>query len=104
MKRTVCLALLMLSAGCKPPAAPYAGAAGGKRPFPVEVKTVGTEDVTYTIDAVGSLEPEEEVRVTARVAGMVERVLFEEGTKVTPTTVLAEIDRPRYRMLADRAR
>jgi multidrug efflux system membrane fusion protein len=35
---------------------------------------------------------------------MVEKVLFEEGTKVTPKTVLAEIDRPRYQMLADRAK
>jgi len=104
MKRAIWLALLLLSAGCKPPAPPFAGANGGKRPFPVEVKTVGTEDVAYTIDAVGSLEPEEEVKVTARVAGMVEKVLFEEGTKVTPKTVLAEIDRPRYQMLADRAK
>jgi multidrug efflux system membrane fusion protein len=77
---------------------------GGKRPFPVEVRKVATEDVHYTIDAVGTLEPQEEVKVTARVAGMVEKVLFEEGSKVTPATILAEIDRPRYQMLADRAK
>jgi multidrug efflux system membrane fusion protein len=104
MRRALCALLLLLPAACKPPAAPYAGATGGKRPFPVEVKTVGTEDVAYSIDAVGSLEPEEEVRVTARVAGMIEKVLFEEGAKVTPKTVLAEIDRTRYQMLADRAK
>src|SRR5262245_61566643 len=104
MRRVLFMTLLLLPAACKPPASPYAGATGGKRPFPVEVKTVGTEDVAYTIDAVGSLEPEEEVKVTARVAGMVEKVLFEEGFKVTPKTVLAEIDRTRYQMLADRAK
>jgi multidrug efflux system membrane fusion protein len=98
--------LLLLLAACKPggAAAPPPGAGAPKRAFPVEVHTVTTEDVKYTIDAVGSLEPEEQVKVTARVQGMVEKVLFEEGTKVTTKTVLAEIDRSRYQMLADRAK
>jgi len=103
MKRAVCLALLAMSA-CKPALPPNVGTGGGKRPFPVEVRTVATEDVQYTIDAVGNLEPEEQVKVTARVAGMVEKVMFEEGSKVTPKTILAEIDRSRYQMLADRAK
>ena len=93
--------------GCKPPGPPQpigGTSSGGKRAFPVEVRKVSTEDVRYTIDAVGTLEPQEEVRVTARVAGMVEKVLFEEGDKVTTKTVLAEIDRGRYQMLADRAK
>ena len=55
-------------------------------------------------EAVGSLEPQEEVRVTSRVSGVVERVFFEEGSKVTLQTVLVEIDRVRYRLIADRAR
>src|SRR5439155_18510195 len=46
----------------------------------------------------------EEVKVTARVAGMIEKVMFEQGLKVTTRTVLAEIDRGRYQMLADRAK
>jgi len=104
MRRAVALLLLLLPAACKPALPPNVGMGGGKKPFPVEVHTVETEDVHYTIDAVGSLEPEEEVKVTARVAGMVEKVLFEEGSKVTPRTVLAEIDRNRYQMLADRAK
>ncbi len=106
MRRAVVLVVL-LSAACKPsaPAQPIGGiTTGGKKAFPVEVRKVGTEDVRYTIDAVGTLEPQEEVKVTARVAGMIEKVLFEEGTKVTTSTVLAEIDRNRYQMLADRAR
>jgi len=107
MRRALCALLLLFPAACKPPAPPQpiGGAnTGGKRAFPVEVRKVATEDVCYTIDAVGTLEPEEEVKVTARVAGMVEKVMFEEGTKVTLKTVLAEIDRARYQMLADRAR
>lgn len=100
------LPVLLLLAACKPGGPPPSGpvGAGMKRAFPVEVRPVATEDVKYTIDAVGSLEPEEQVKVTARVQGMVEKVLFEEGAKVTPQTVLAEIDRSRYQMLADRAK
>lgn len=103
MRRLVPLVLL-LAAACKPPGAPPVAGGSAKRAFPVEVRVVAVEDVKYTIDAVGSLEPEEQVQVTARVSGMVEKVLFEEGTKVTPKTVLAEIDRSRYQMLADRAK
>ena len=101
------IAVLLVLAACKPGGAggtPGPGGGAAKRLFPVEVRSVATEDVQYAIDAVGSLEPQEEVRVTARVPGVVERVLFEQGTKVTPETILAEIDRSRYRLLADRAK
>ena len=103
--RTLIVVLAALTA-CRPaaPSGPSGAAAVTKRAFPVEVREVGTEDVQYAIDAVGSLEPEQEVRVTARVAGVVEKIHFAEGTKVTPQTVLAEIDRSRYGLLADRAR
>src|SRR5258706_3999608 len=105
MKRLI--PLLLVLAACKPAATPQpvgGASGGGKKPFPVEVRKVGTEDVRYTIDAVGTLEPEEQVKVTARVAGMVEKVMFEEGAKVTTKTVLAEIDRTRYQIMADKAK
>src|SRR5436190_15730684 len=99
------LPLLLLLASCKPGGAPPPmQGAGMKRAFPVEITTVAVEDVKYIIDAVGSLEPEEQVKVTARVQGMVEKVFFEEGAKVTTKTVLAEIDRSRYQMLADKSK
>ena len=99
--------VLLILAGCKPgaPAGPYTGGtpvATIKRAFPVEVQEVATEEVQYSIDAVGSLEPQEEVKITARVAGTIERIFFEEGTKVTADTALVEIDRSRYRLMADR--
>ena len=107
MKRL--LILLLLAAGCKPgaPAGPHNGGTAPtaiKRTFPVEVQEVATEEVQYSIDAVGSLEPQEDVKITARVAGTIERIFFEEGTKVTGETALVEIDRSRYRLLADRAK
>src|SRR5688572_20760847 len=100
------LVLMLLLAGCKPSSPQPVGGVhtAGKRAFPVEVQEVATEEVQYVIDAVGSLEPQEAVQVTARVAGVVERILFEEGSKVTPETALAEIDRSRYRLLAERAK
>ena len=105
MRKAIVLVLLL--AACRPGGPPPAagpGATAARRAFPVEIAPVATEDVQYAIDAVGSLEPQEEVRVTSRVSGVVEKLHFEEGSKVTPRTVLAEIDRSRYRLLADRAR
>src|SRR5438034_11184704 len=103
MRRVIALILLLAAAGCKRPGAPQpVGGAntGGKRAFPVEVRKVMTEDVRYTIDAVGTLEPEEQVRVTARVAGMVEEVMLEAGARVPTKPVLAEIDRRRHQTAA----
>jgi membrane fusion protein, multidrug efflux system len=66
--------------------------------FPVEVQEVTTARVEYSIQAVGSVEAFEQVAVTARVAGAVERVLFQEGDLVDPGRVLAEIEPERYRL------
>lgn len=74
---------------------------GGKKPdmtFPVEVAAVEAQRVEYTISAVGSLDAYERVQVTARVAGVVERVRFREGDQVTPGRVLAEIEPQRFRV------
>ena len=57
----------------------------------------------YRITAVGSLEPEEVVQVTAEVEGQVSQVRFQEGVRVTPGTVLALIDPDRYQLEAQRA-
>lgn len=87
-----------LAAGCggaEPAAAP---AARGSLKYPVEVEAVRAGRVEYSIQAVGSVEAFEQVAVTARVAGAVERVLFQEGDVVEPGRVLAEIEPERYRL------
>jgi RND family efflux transporter MFP subunit len=61
------------------------------------------QDVTYEVKALGSLEPQELVQVTAEVEGAVTEVRFNEGDRVSPQTVLARIDPERYRLEADRA-
>src|SRR5688500_12056521 len=77
---------------------PGMGERGGDMRFPVEVAEVEAQRVEYTVTAVGSVEPYERVQVTARVAGVVERVRFREGDKVTPGRVLVEIEPQRYRV------
>ncbi len=77
------------------------GDRGGDRKkmrFPVETVQVSTEEVSYTIIAVGSVEPFEIVQVTARVSGAVDRVGFIEGRSVSSGTVLVEIDAERYQL------
>lgn len=102
------LAAALLAGGCDK-SAPGGRAGEVGRParqetrFPVEVAPVASTRVEYTIQAVGSVEAFEEVAATARVAGVVERVRFQEGDRVDAGTVLAEIDTERYRLAVDAA-
>src|SRR5262249_34677246 len=69
----------------------------------VRVAPVAVQDVVYEIKALGSLEAEALVQVTAEVEGAVSAVLFHEGDRVNPETVLLKIDPDRYRLQADQA-
>lgn len=71
--------------------------------FPVQVQPVSTETVVYSVSAVGSVEAFETVMVTARVAGVVEQVLFSEGRTVNKGDVLVEIEPLRYRLAVESA-
>jgi RND family efflux transporter MFP subunit len=71
--------------------------------FPVEVQNVEIAKVEYTIEAVGSVDPFEQVSMTARVAGVVDRVNFREGDNVAANTPLVEIDAERYKLAVDAA-
>jgi membrane fusion protein, multidrug efflux system len=72
--------------------------------FPVETATVKNQSVTYSIYAVGSVEAFEMVMVTARVAGVVDKVLFSEGTYVQSGQELVEIEPERYRLAVESAK
>jgi membrane fusion protein, multidrug efflux system len=87
------------------PNAPGGKAPGGRRAlqFPVEVAKVEVRDVEYTINAVGGVEAFETVQVTARVAGVVDRVRLSEGQAVTTGTVLIEVEPQRYKLAVDSA-
>lgn len=72
--------------------------------FPVEVASVEARRVEYVVSAVGSVEAYERVQMTARVAGVVERVLFREGDEVKAGQTLVEIEPRRYRVAVASAR
>jgi multidrug efflux system membrane fusion protein len=74
------------------------GGRGGPQAFPVEVRQVDARDVQYSVRATGGVEAFERVQVTARVAGVVERVRFSEGQRVEAGAVLAEVEPSRYQL------
>jgi multidrug efflux system membrane fusion protein len=74
-----------------------------KMQFPVEVIRVQNRAVTYSLNAVGSVEAFEKVQVTARVAGVVERVQFTEGDRTASGQILVEIEPQRYSLAVESA-
>ena len=66
--------------------------------FPVETVRVEARGVEYRVTAVGSVEAFETVQVTARVAGVVERIHFAEGEVVQGEGILAEVEPERFRL------
>lgn len=95
------LGAVSVSSGCGGDAKPEAKGGGKPKSFPVEVQTVAERDLAYTVRAVGSLEAFERVPVSARVAGVIERMAVAEGAQVAADAVIAEIDPARYRLERD---
>lgn len=79
------------------------GGGRGGRPFPVQVQAIGTRDVAYMISAVGTVEAFEEIQVTSRVTGVVEKVRFSEGEAVVAGQPLAEIEPRRFQLAVEAA-
>ena len=102
------LAVLLLAAcggdGRATPSAPAASDKTAVPPVRVATAPVEVRDVASSLQALGSIEAEEEIQVVASVEGVVTKVDFHEGDRVTPKSVLAEIDPERYRLQAERAK
>lgn len=93
----------LTAAGCKKKeaSAPAPGgkpgaARGARMSFPVEVEKVGVQSLIFSVNAVGAVEAFEKVQVTSRVAGIVDRVMFSEGSYVNPGDALVEIEPERF--------
>jgi multidrug efflux system membrane fusion protein len=71
--------------------------------FPVEVEAVKARPLVFSVNAVGSVEAFEKVQVTSRVAGVVDRVLFSEGSIARADQILVEIETERYRLAVEAA-
>ena len=75
-----------------------------KRKFalPVEIGSVVHLDVVDQVRAVGNLQADERVLITAEVKGQVTRVPVEEGSRVHAGDLLAQIDLREYQLEVDR--
>jgi multidrug efflux system membrane fusion protein len=94
----------LVSTSCGPSqGAPASGRGPGGAALRVRAEPVTQQDVVYSIRAVGSLQADEVVQVTAEVEGPVRDVVFNEGDRVSRETLLAKIDPERYRLEAERA-
>jgi multidrug efflux system membrane fusion protein len=80
-----------------------AGRARSSLVFPVEIEVVAARPIVFSVNAVGSVEAFEKVQVTSRVAGVVDRVLFSEGSYAEAGQVLVEIETERYRLAVEAA-
>ena len=101
----LCSLALASLAACGPSndGKPAAGA-GGPPPAEVNVMTVAASPVDLTTDLSGRLQSVRTAQVRARVEGVVDRILFKEGTDIKAGTPLFQIDPRAYRASADAAR
>jgi multidrug efflux system membrane fusion protein len=99
-------ALALAAIGCSKSAAdtPAKGAGKGKIEYAVEVAPVEMREVGYVVTAPGSIQAFEQVQVTARVGGAVDKVAFAEGQAVKSGQVLAIIEVDRYQVAVDQAK
>lgn len=100
----LCLACVALLAACGPGAAPPAGPpGGGMPPAQVGVVTVNPGDWGLSTELPGRLEASRVAQVRARVTGIVQRQLFNEGSFVQAGQPLFEIDASTYKASVDGA-
>ena len=110
--RSSCLSVLAfprgrrLQEGRRRPA-PRAPRGAAARPvqdhLPGRNPDVELSSLIYTVNAVGSVDAFEKVQVTARVSGVVDRVLFSEGSFAKVDQVLVEIEPERYKLAVEAA-
>ncbi len=79
-----------------------AASAEGPPPPAVIVEVVGTETIADRIEALGTLRPNETVRITANVADTISSIHFEDGQTVEAGDVLVELtDQEESALLAE---
>ena len=96
-------------AGCGPSATPGQGhgpgGPGGAMPaMPVSVRTVSLTSVPITVEVVGQAEGSKEVEIRARVSGLVEHRIFNEGQRVKAGALMYQIEREPFEIALQQAR
>ncbi|WKB51478.1 efflux RND transporter periplasmic adaptor subunit [Eleftheria terrae] len=103
---TLAAAVLLAACGAKQQEGDgHGGAPGGAMPpMPVSVRSVKLESVPLTLEAVGQAEGSKEVEVRARVSGLIERQLYQEGERVKAGAPLYQIERAPFEIALQQAR
>jgi RND family efflux transporter MFP subunit len=105
MKRVVLCAVL---AACTSKSAdtPQGGRRGGaaKLQYPVDVSPLVSRQMQYTVEAPGTIDAFQQVQITARVSGAVDKVTFVEGQQVKQGDTLAVIESERYQIALEQAK
>jgi membrane fusion protein, multidrug efflux system len=78
--------------------------AATKLQYPVQVAPVVVRQVQYNVIAPGSIDAFQQVQITARVAGAVDKVAFVEGQTVKQGDTLVVIEVDRYDVAVDQAK
>jgi membrane fusion protein, multidrug efflux system len=108
MKRALCIAAVVLCGlGCGKATSDSGlkkGKAVNKLEYPVQVAPLELRQVNYTVMAPGSIEAFQQVQITARVAGAVDKVSFVEGQEVKQGDLLVAIEPDRYQVAVDQAK
>jgi RND family efflux transporter MFP subunit len=82
-----------------------AGRGGGRKlEYPVDVAPLEKRAMRYTVTAPGSIEAFQQVQITARVSGAVDKVAFAEGEQVAAGQVLVNIESDRFQVALDLAK
>ncbi|MDQ8193062.1 efflux RND transporter periplasmic adaptor subunit [Coraliomargarita sp. SDUM461004] len=97
------LALTLVSACSQDDDAPNTTSNTAPQTMPVKVQTVQTESVTLHRELPGRTAPFRVAQVRARVSGIIEKRLFEEGSEVAAGQLLFEIDPAPYQAQLDSA-
>ncbi len=79
-------------------------AAPAARAVPVRTAIAGTRDLVETLTLTGTLNPRSEVSVVSELSARLERVLKNEGDRVSRGQTLAVLDDADYRLGRDRAK
>ncbi|MEO8843149.1 MAG: efflux RND transporter periplasmic adaptor subunit [Kofleriaceae bacterium] len=107
MTRTLAITLaVFVAAGCskKDDTPAKGGGKAGKLQYPVEVAPLEVRKMQYAVNAPGSIDAFQQVQITARVAGAVDKVGFNEGQIVKQGDPLVTIESERYAIAVAQAK
>jgi membrane fusion protein (multidrug efflux system) len=80
------------------------GAGGAPQALPVAVVAVAAKKVPIVVEAVGQAEGSREAQIRARVSGILEKRLYQEGAAVPPGITLFVIDPAPYELAVEQAK